>query len=72
VEGIHETASIQRNAPAGHRERLSLTRESSPALQEIVSYKRGCHVALTENTGNIDNTPEIGWQVAYSFNPGWN
>jgi hypothetical protein len=40
-----------------------------------IHHRRGAHLftfALTENTGNINNTPDIGWQVGYSFNPGWN
>jgi len=27
---------------------------------------------LTENIGYINNTPDFGLQVGYSFNPGWN
>ncbi len=40
-----------------------------------VHHRRGPHlftVALTENIGNINNTPDIGLQVGWSFNPGWN
>lgn len=38
-----------------------------------IHHRRGAHlisVALTENVGNINNTPDIGLQVGWSFNPG--
>ena len=37
-------------------------------------HRRNAHlltVALTENIGYINNTPDFGLQVGYSFNPGW-
>jgi len=39
-----------------------------------VHHRRGPHLvsfAITENIGNINNTPDIGVQMGYSFNPGW-
>jgi hypothetical protein len=39
-----------------------------------IHHRRGAHLftaALTENIGNINNTPDFGVQVGYSFNPGW-
>ena len=40
-----------------------------------VHHRRGAHLftfALTENIQNINNTPDVGVQMGYSFNPGWN
>jgi hypothetical protein len=40
-----------------------------------VHHRRGAHlvtVALTENLQNINNTPDVGLQFGYSFNPAWN
>ena len=40
-----------------------------------VHHRRGTHLlsfALTENIGNINNTPDIGVQFGWSINPGWN
>ena len=40
-----------------------------------VHHRRGAHLftfALTENIQNINNTPDVGLQMGYSFNPGWN
>jgi hypothetical protein len=37
-------------------------------------HRRGAHLftfALTENIQNINNTPDVGLQMGYSFNPGW-
>ncbi len=44
-------------------------------LSAGVHHRRGAHLitfALTENIGYINNTPDIGWQIGYSFDPGWN
>lgn len=38
-------------------------------------HRRGPHLftfAITENIQNINNTPDVGVQMGYSFNPGWN
>ena len=57
---------------------LPRRRELAPAeLQAIrdLPGRRGAQlftVALTENIGNINNTPDIGLQVGWSLNPGWN
>jgi len=43
-------------------------------LSAGVHHRRGPHLltfALTENIGNINNTPDIGVQVGWSINPGW-
>lgn len=40
-----------------------------------VHHRRGAQlitVALTENIQNINNTPDVGLQFGWSFNPGWN
>jgi hypothetical protein len=40
-----------------------------------VHHRRGAHLltfAITENIGNINNTPDIGVQFGWSINPGWN
>jgi hypothetical protein len=40
-----------------------------------VHHRRGGQLftfALTENIQNINNTPDIGLQMGWSFNPGWN
>jgi hypothetical protein len=40
-----------------------------------VHHRRGPHLitfALTENIQNINNTPDVGIQMGWSFNPGWN
>jgi hypothetical protein len=40
-----------------------------------VHHRRGPHLftfALTENIQNINNTPDVGLQFGYSFNPAWN
>jgi hypothetical protein len=40
-----------------------------------VHHRRGAHLftfALTENLQNINNTPDVGLQMGYSFNPAWN
>jgi hypothetical protein len=39
-----------------------------------VHHRRGAQlitVALTENIQNINNTPDVGLQFGWSFNPGW-
>jgi Protein of unknown function (DUF3187) len=44
-------------------------------LSAGVHHRRGVHLlsfAVTENTGNINNTPDIGVQFGWSINPGWN
>jgi hypothetical protein len=54
---------------------LSELRGTKTQLSAGVHHRRGAHllsVALTENIGNINNTPDFGMQVGYSFNPGWN
>jgi hypothetical protein len=38
-------------------------------------HRLGAHLitfALTENIQNINNTPDVGLQMGWSFNPGWN
>jgi hypothetical protein len=40
-----------------------------------VHHRRGGQLftfALTENIQNINNTPDVGIQMGWSFNPGWN
>lgn len=52
---------------------LSELRGTKIQLSGGVHHRRGAHLftfALTENIGNINNTPDIGAQVGYSFNPG--
>jgi hypothetical protein len=54
---------------------LSELRGTKTQLSAGIHHRRGAHlmsVALTENIGNINNTPDVGMQVGYSFNPGWN
>lgn len=54
---------------------LSELRGTKIQLSGGVHHRRGPHLfsfALTENIGNINNTPDIGLQMGYSFNPGWN
>lgn len=54
---------------------LQELRGTKTQLSAGVHHRRGAHlltVALTENIGNINNTPDFGMQVGYSFNPGWN
>jgi hypothetical protein len=39
-----------------------------------VHHRRGAHLmtfALTENIQNINNTPDFGVQMGWSYNPGW-
>ena len=53
---------------------LSELRGSKIQISGGFHHRRGPHLltfALTENTGNINNTPDIGLQMGYSFNPGW-
>lgn len=53
---------------------LSELRGTKIQLSGGVHHRRGPHLltfALTENIGNINNTPDIGLQMGYSFNPGW-
>ena len=53
---------------------LSELRGTKIQLSGGVHHRRGAHLfsfALTENIGNINNTPDIGLQMGYSFNPGW-
>ena len=53
---------------------LSELRGSKIQLSGGVHHRRGAHLltfAITENIGNINNTPDIGMQLGYSFNPGW-
>jgi hypothetical protein len=54
---------------------LEELRDPKILLSAGIHHRRGAHlisVALTENAGNINNTPDIGLQVGWSFNPGWN
>ncbi len=51
---------------------LSELRGSKIQLSGGVHHRRGPHLltfAITENIGNINNTPDIGMQMGYSFNP---
>ena len=53
---------------------LSELRGSKIQLSGGIHHRRGPHLltfAITENIGNINNTPDIGLQMGYSFNPGW-
>jgi hypothetical protein len=60
----------------GHAEtELSELRGVKTQLSAGIHHRRGANlfsIALTENIGNINNTPDFGMQVGYSFNPGWN
>ena len=50
-------------------------RGTKTQLSAGIHHRRGAHlvsVALTENIGYINNTPDVGLQFGYSFNPGWN
>jgi hypothetical protein len=50
-------------------------RGTKTQLSAGIHHRRGAHLfttALTENIGYINNTPDVGVQVGYSFNPGWN
>jgi hypothetical protein len=54
---------------------LSELRGTKIQLSGGFHHRRGAHLltfALTENIGNINNTPDIGVQVGWSINPGWN
>ena len=54
---------------------LSELRGTKIQLSGGFHHRRGAHLltfALTENIGNINNTPDFGVQMGYSFNPGWN
>jgi hypothetical protein len=54
---------------------LSELRGGKYQISAGVHHRRGAHlitVALTENLQNINNTPDVGLQFGYSFNPGWN
>jgi hypothetical protein len=51
---------------------LEELRGTKTQLSAGIHHRRGSHlftVALTENIGYINNTPDVGWQVGYSFNP---
>jgi hypothetical protein len=53
---------------------LSELRGTKIQLSGGFHHRRGPHLftfALTENIGNINNTPDIGLQMGYSLNPGW-
>jgi hypothetical protein len=53
---------------------LQELRGTKTQLSAGIHHRRGAHlftVALTENIGYINNTPDVGLQVGYSFNPGW-
>ncbi|HEX6638459.1 MAG TPA: DUF3187 family protein [Steroidobacteraceae bacterium] len=54
---------------------LSELRGTKIQLSGGFHHRRGPHLftfALTENIGNINNTPDIGLQMGYSFTPGFN
>jgi hypothetical protein len=54
---------------------LSELRGTKIQISGGVHHRRGPHLltfAITENTGNINNTPDIGVQMGWSYNPGWN
>jgi hypothetical protein len=54
---------------------LSELRGTKIQLSGGFHHRRGANLfsfALTENIGNINNTPDIGVQVGWSVNPGWN
>jgi hypothetical protein len=54
---------------------LQELRGTKTQLSAGIHHRRGAHLitfALTENIGYINNTPDFGWQIGYSFNPGWN
>ena len=54
---------------------LQQLRGMKTQLSAGIHHRRGAHLvtfALTENIGYINNTPDVGWQLGYSFNPGWN
>jgi hypothetical protein len=54
---------------------LSELRGTKIQLSGGFHHRRGPHLltfALTENIGNINNTPDIGVQFGWSVNPGWN
>jgi hypothetical protein len=53
---------------------LEELRGTKTQLSAGIHHRRNAHlftVALTENIGYINNTPDFGLQVGYSFNPGW-
>lgn len=63
--GVYEHAQTDLNELLGTKYQLSAG----------LHHRRGAHlftVALTENLQNINNTPDVGLQMGYSFNPGWN
>jgi hypothetical protein len=53
---------------------LSELTGSKIQLSGGVHHRRGAQLftfALTENIGNINNTPDIGFQLGWSYHPGW-
>jgi hypothetical protein len=60
----------------GRRETdLEELRGTKTQLSAGIHHRRGGNlisIALTENIGNINNTPDVGLQMGWSFNPGWN
>ena len=53
---------------------LSELRGTKIQLSAGVHHRRGQHLltfAITENIGNINNTPDVGLQMGWSMNPGW-
>jgi hypothetical protein len=53
---------------------LEELRGTKTQLSAGIHHRRGAHlftVALTENIGYINNTPDVGLQVGYSFNARW-
>jgi hypothetical protein len=53
---------------------LAELRGSKIQLSGGIHHRRGAHLftfALTENIGNINNTPDVGFQVGWSYHPGW-
>jgi hypothetical protein len=66
---------VSRSIYGRQQTELEELRGTKTQLSAGVHHRRAAHlftVALTENIGYINNTPDIGLQVGYSFNPGWN
>ena len=60
----------------GERLLALVARAAVPSLVHLgVRHRRGPHLvtfALTENIQNINNTPDVGVQLGWSFAPRWN
>jgi hypothetical protein len=64
-QSVYETEQTELSELLGTKYQLSLG----------VRHRRGPHLmtfALTENIQNINNTPDVGVQLGWSFAPGWN